>query len=97
MAAPTTLDDPRLAAAETFDVKQWRAAGAMNSGRPAVTSWGRKCYIVACRAPEPGELYLKPSGVKGVFNVLACHSEGYKQGRMILRTAGWIGGRALDK
>jgi hypothetical protein len=72
---------------ETFNKPEWRKAGGMNAKRRDVprTSTGRRVEIIAYREPLKGELYLKPSGVRGVFLVLRAENDHAKHYRMILR------------
>ena len=72
---------------ETFDKTEWRRRGAMNADRRyhPRTSTGRRVEIIACRPPYKGELYLKPSGVRGISLVLRAENDHAKHSRLILR------------
>lgn len=75
---------------ETFDKLEWRRHGAMNASRryKPTTSTGRVVRIIGIYPPRKGQLYLKPSGVKGVFNVLVAQNDHAKRNYCILEERG---------
>jgi hypothetical protein len=78
---------------ETFDKREWRRQGGMTPHGLYLptTSTGRHVVAIACRTPRKGEVYLKPSGVRGIFNVLVAQQDFARRHYTILRV---IKGRA---
>jgi len=72
---------------ETFDKAEWRKQGGMTpTGRYLpVTSTGRIIIPVKNTTPKKGEVYLKPSGKRGIYNVLTAQHDFARRNYLIVR------------
>lgn len=72
---------------ETFDKAEWRRQGGMTPhGRYVpTTSTGRKVVAKAHRPPLKGEVYLKPSGRRGIYLVLTAQNDFARRSYTIVR------------
>jgi hypothetical protein len=72
---------------ETFDKREWRKQGGMTPQGHYIptTSTGRQLVATAHRTPKKGEWFLKPSGQKGIFNVLQAQEDHAKYSYTIMK------------
>ena len=72
---------------ETLDKQEWRKQGGMTPrGRYIpTTSTGRKVIAIKHTTPKKGEVYLKPSGKRGIFNVLTAQNDFARRSYTIVR------------
>ena len=55
------------------------------SGTYLLTNLGRELLLVAIDRPKKGQLYLKPSGKRGVFNLLTAQNDHAVKSYMIVK------------
>lgn len=73
---------------ETFDKAEWRKQGGMTpTGRKyvPVTSTGRIIITTKHTTPKKGEVYLKPSGRRGIYLVLTAQNDFARRSYTIVR------------
>jgi len=72
---------------ETLDKAEWRKQGGMTPrGRYVpTTSTGRMVIVVKHTVPKKGEVYLKPSGKRGIYNVLTAQHDFARRSYTIVR------------
>lgn len=77
---------------ETVDMKE-----PVDKQGYRITSKGR-CIQYAGRTdvPKVGDLYLLPTGIKGIFHLISCKLDTHKEYQHIYRTVKWIGGRVNE-